>query len=45
MLNPSEDIFSFRISPKDPGNHMLSQKLLVDIGVDPFAGGNRQSVA
>jgi hypothetical protein len=25
----------------DPGDHMLSQKLLKDVGVDMFAGENR----
>jgi hypothetical protein len=25
----------------DPGDHMLSQKLLVNVGVDTFAGENR----
>jgi hypothetical protein len=27
--------------PMDPGDHMLSQKLLVDVGVGTFAGENR----
>jgi hypothetical protein len=38
-LNPPK--FSIRIHPLDPGDHMLSQKLLVDIRVDPFAGRNQ----
>jgi hypothetical protein len=29
----------------DPKDYMLSLKLLEDIGVNPFAGGNRQSAA
>jgi hypothetical protein len=29
---------SVRTLPLDPVDHMLSQKLLVDVGVDPFAG-------
>ncbi len=32
-LNLLEDIFSIRICPIDPGDYMLSQKLLVDVGV------------
>ncbi len=27
--------------PLDPGDHMLSQKLLVDVGIGMFAGKNR----
>jgi hypothetical protein len=38
----TKDIFSSRVRPMDPGDHMLSQKLLVDAGVDPFLGRNRQ---
>jgi hypothetical protein len=40
VLNPLEDVFSIRIHPLDPGDYMLSQKLLVDIGADLFASGN-----
>ncbi len=34
-------VFSIRINPMDPGCHMLSQKLLVDVGNDPFNNGNQ----
>jgi hypothetical protein len=29
---PTKEVFSIRICPLDPGDHMLSQKLLVDVG-------------
>jgi hypothetical protein len=35
-LNLLEDIFSIRICQLDPGDWMLSQKLLVDVRVDSF---------
>ncbi len=31
--------------PLDPGDHMLSQKLLKDVGIFTFTGKNRPSVA
>jgi hypothetical protein len=37
-LNPQRDIFSVRLRPSASGDHMLSQKLLVDVGVYTFAG-------
>jgi hypothetical protein len=36
-----QKVFFARIHPLDPGDHMLSQKLLVDINVNMFANGNR----
>jgi hypothetical protein len=36
----AEDVFSVRICPHDLGDYILSQKLLVDIDVDTFAGKN-----
>ncbi len=33
-LNLPKDIFSVRICPIGPGDHMLSEKLLVDISID-----------
>jgi hypothetical protein len=36
-LNLLKDIFFVRIHPLDPGDHSLSQMLLVDVGVDLFA--------
>jgi hypothetical protein len=39
-LNPPEDKFLGRICPMDPEDHMLSQKLLVDIRIYPFDSGN-----
>jgi hypothetical protein len=41
MLNPQEDVFSIRIRPSAPGEHMLSQQLLVDVGVYMFTGENQ----
>jgi hypothetical protein len=43
-LNPPDDLFCIKICPLNPGDHMLSQKLLVDVGTDPFGGGNNRSV-
>ncbi len=40
VVNPTEDIFSIRICPLDPEDHMLSQKLLIDIS-DQFTGRNQ----
>jgi hypothetical protein len=37
-LNLLNDIFSIRICPPDLGDNMLSQKLLVRVGIDMFAG-------
>jgi hypothetical protein len=34
--NLSKDIFSAKIHPLDPGDHMLSQKLLEEVGVETF---------
>ncbi len=39
-LNTPKDIFSMRIYPLDPGEHILSQKLLFGVGVDMFASRN-----
>ncbi len=36
-LNLPKDVFSVRICPLGPGDHMLSQNLLVNVGIDPFA--------
>jgi hypothetical protein len=43
MLNPQEDVFSISIRPSAPGDHMLSQQLLVDVGVYMFASENQPS--
>jgi hypothetical protein len=42
-LNLLKDIFLVRIHPVDPGDHILSQMLLVDVGVDLFACGKQPS--
>jgi hypothetical protein len=39
-LNLPKDMFFARIHPLNPGDKMLPQKLLVDIGVDMFTGEN-----
>ncbi len=39
-LHPLKDIFSGRIWPLDPEDHILSQKLLVDISDDMFTSKN-----
>ncbi len=44
-LNPQRDVFSIRLRPLASGDQMLSQKLLLDVGVYMFAGKNRPSVA
>jgi hypothetical protein len=44
-LNPQKDVFSVRLRLSASGHHMLSQKLLVDVGVYMFAGENRPSAA
>jgi hypothetical protein len=44
-LNLPEVVFSTRIHPPEPGDHMLSQKFLVDVSLDPFTCVNRLSVA
>jgi hypothetical protein len=33
----TERLLFVRLSPLDPGDHMLSQKLLVDVGADTLA--------
>jgi hypothetical protein len=38
VLNSPKYILSIRIRPLDLGDHMLSQKLLVDVDIDMFAG-------
>jgi hypothetical protein len=43
VLNPQKDAFSFRLRPLALMDHILSQKLLVDVGVYTFAGRNRPS--
>ncbi len=35
-----EDVIAVRISPLDPGDDMLPQKALINVGVDAFAGAN-----
>jgi hypothetical protein len=35
-LNPLNDVYFTKINPLDPGDHMLSQKHLVDAGIDTF---------
>ncbi len=35
-LNPLNDVHFTKINPLDPGDHMLSQKRMVDAGVDAF---------
>jgi hypothetical protein len=40
-LNPPKGIFSIRLRPFGSRDHMLSQKLLVDVGVGTFASENR----
>ncbi len=44
-LNPPKDIFFIRIRPLAPGDHILSQKLLLDISVYTFASKNQPMVA
>jgi hypothetical protein len=44
-LNPQKDIFYVRLRPLAWGDHMLSQKLLLNDGVFTFAGENRPSAA
>ncbi len=44
-LNPQKDVFYVRLRPSAWGDHMLSQKLLVDVSVFTFAGKNRPSAA
>jgi hypothetical protein len=44
-MNPQKDVFSIRLRPSVSGDHMLSQKLLVDVGVFTFAGENWPSAA
>jgi hypothetical protein len=39
QLNPPKDVFFIWT----PGDHVLSQKPLVDVGIDPFEGGNQLS--
>jgi hypothetical protein len=40
VLNLPKGVFPSGYVPLDPGNHILSQKLLVDVGVDTFTGEN-----
>ncbi len=44
-LNPQKDVFSIRLRPLASGDHMLSQKLLVEVGFFTFAGENWPSAA
>jgi hypothetical protein len=44
-LNLPKFVFSRRIRPLDPEDHMLFQKLLVDVGIDMFDDENRPSAA
>ncbi len=37
VIHPLIDIFSVRMHPLDPGHHILSRKLLLDVGIDPYA--------
>ncbi len=39
-LNLSKDVFSIRICPLAPGDHIMSQNLLVDVGVYTSIGVN-----
>jgi hypothetical protein len=39
-LNLPNDIFSIKICPLDPGDHMLSQKFLVEVNTGKFSGEN-----
>jgi hypothetical protein len=45
VLNPQKDVFAVRICPSALGDHMLSQKLLVEVGVYTFASENKPSAA
>jgi hypothetical protein len=40
-----KDILFARIRPLDKGDHMVSEKLLVDVSLNMFAGENRSSAA
>jgi hypothetical protein len=40
VLNPPEDIISIRMRLLDMVDHILSQKPLVNVGVDLFTSGN-----
>ncbi len=44
-LNPQKDVFYVRLRSSAWGDHMLSQKLFIDVGVSTFAGENRPSAA
>jgi hypothetical protein len=35
-----KDIIAVRIHPLDPGDDMLPQKVLINVGVDAFANAN-----
>jgi hypothetical protein len=39
-MNQLKDVFSVRVHPLALGDHMLSQKLLVDVSIDTFASEN-----
>jgi hypothetical protein len=43
VLNLLNDIFSISICHLAPGDHILSQKVLVDVSVDTFASKNQPS--
>jgi hypothetical protein len=38
VLNPLNEVFSARICYFDPGNQILSQKLLVNVSIETSAG-------
>jgi hypothetical protein len=44
-LNLQKDVFYVRLRPSAWGDHMLSQKLLLNDGVFTFAGKNQPSAA
>jgi hypothetical protein len=44
-LNPQIDVFYVRLCPSARGDHMLSQKLLLNDGIFTFAGENGPSAA
>ncbi len=45
ILTLLKEVFYIRINPLDVEEYMLSQKLLVDVGIDTFAGENQPSAA
>jgi hypothetical protein len=40
-LNLPKGVFFIRLRPSGPWDQMLSQKFLVDVGIDTFASKNR----